>query len=979
MCMIKSKEALKLLPPNSTDVESDNVIKRYMRRPKALEEVCLADFVACFDLVYQKKEVASVNSDHEGLLPETDYSEQNEDSLELDEFDVKNTTSGNNQQYTLPGGTTIYRRKHSKVIRYVRYSKVHSPEDHYRELLMLFKPWRSEEKDLKNSSSAYKDYYETHKEEIEAKRKQYEHNMDELDKAAAAAENDLLRDDILPEAEHENLIDAEEDVLDSNDYGCFSPGKSTDVTNYDIGYDLGIATSGVSEEISDNRLSDSKYRDLVQSLNKKQKDFFYHVLHWIKTKDEQIFTFLSGGAGVGKTQVTNALYQALVRYYDSIPGENPDELKVLKCAPTGKAAYNIRGNTLHSAFQVPANQSILNYKPLHMQDLNIMRNKYMKLKVVFIDEISMAGNKLFNFVNLRLKEITGNKKKDFGGVSIVAVGDLFQLAPVMDGWIFKYLDEGAAVLGPNIWIDNFKMYELEEIMRQKDCKFLAELLNRLRENAHTSADLEVLKSRIIDSKSSTYPKNSQHLFTENDLVDEHNQSAFTSCRDNKTSIAAIDDIIGHVSVDVKNDIRQKIPAVSKKRNRTMGLALNLPLAEGLLAELTVNVCTEDGLTNGASCVVKKLDFRVLSAYNRCSIVWVLFSDKNIGKQTRQQFRHLYKEGIDCSWTPILEIERSFIVGRHKNFPVKRKQFPLCLSAAKTHWKAQGDTLESVVLHFGYKKKSHLHYVGLSRVTDIKGMHILELNEKGILVDKNVVNEMHRLRTTAKEVPCVSSIYNLSTSTVCVAFVNARSLHLHIKDIRADNNLPVVDVLGIAESRLIRKDKNEDYQIGEHVIHRNDFVPQKGRTSVRPSYGMVIYQKEKVSCININGDGIETTVTSVHLTSHTVVQVVFVYCHPNSATISNLETHFDKVNASLNSDQSILIMGDFNYDVSKSTALQNLMKNSYNYRQLPTGFTTDYKTRIDHIYTNLPQKAIQNSGTFEAYYSDHKPIFVSLYL
>ena len=72
-----------------------------------MEEVCLADFVACFDLMYQQKEVASVNSDHEGLLPETEYSEQNEDRLEPDEFDVQNTPSGKSQQYTLPGGTTI--------------------------------------------------------------------------------------------------------------------------------------------------------------------------------------------------------------------------------------------------------------------------------------------------------------------------------------------------------------------------------------------------------------------------------------------------------------------------------------------------------------------------------------------------------------------------------------------------------------------------------------------------------------------------------------------------------------------------------------------------------------------------------------------------------------------------------------------------------------------------------------------------------
>ena len=74
------------------------------------------------------------------------------------------------------------------------------------------------------------------------------------------------------------------------------------------------------------------------TLNIKQMEFFYHVLHSIKTSD---------GAGVGKSTVTYALYEALIRYLNSVPGENPDEVKVLKVAPTGKAAFNISDNTLH--------------------------------------------------------------------------------------------------------------------------------------------------------------------------------------------------------------------------------------------------------------------------------------------------------------------------------------------------------------------------------------------------------------------------------------------------------------------------------------------------------------------------------------------------------------------------------------------------------------------------------------------------------
>ena len=67
----------------------------------------------------------------------------------------------------------------------------------------------------------------------------------------------------------------------------------------------------------------------------------------IKIYDDPLRLFLSGGAGVGKSSVTNALYEALTRYLNCVLGENLDEAKVLKVAPMGKAAFNIKGNTLH--------------------------------------------------------------------------------------------------------------------------------------------------------------------------------------------------------------------------------------------------------------------------------------------------------------------------------------------------------------------------------------------------------------------------------------------------------------------------------------------------------------------------------------------------------------------------------------------------------------------------------------------------------
>ena len=82
--------------------------------------------------------------------------------------------------------------------------------------------------------------------------------------------------------------------------------------------------------------------------------------------------------------------------------KNPDEINVIKAAPTGKAAVNIKGNTLHAAFKIPANKGFV-YCTLDSDRLNTIRTKLRKLKVLFIDEISMVGSGMFNFLNLRLQ------------------------------------------------------------------------------------------------------------------------------------------------------------------------------------------------------------------------------------------------------------------------------------------------------------------------------------------------------------------------------------------------------------------------------------------------------------------------------------------------------------------------------------------------------------------------------------------------
>ena len=135
----------------------------------------------------------------------------------------------------------------------------------------------------------------------------------------------------------------------------------------------------------------------------RQREFFNHIVHWIKCKDEPVYAFLTGGAGVGKSVVIRALYQTLYRILNLKDGENPDDKRILLCAYIGLAAFNISGQTICSAFH----KTIYNgTNHLSADELKTFRNKHRHLKVVIIDEISMVGN--MSFIDTRLQQLTGS-------------------------------------------------------------------------------------------------------------------------------------------------------------------------------------------------------------------------------------------------------------------------------------------------------------------------------------------------------------------------------------------------------------------------------------------------------------------------------------------------------------------------------------------------------------------------------------------
>ena len=121
------------------------------------------------------------------------------------------------------------------------------------------------------------------------------------------------------------------------------------------------------------------------------------------------------------------MYEGLVRYVNSLPGTNPGAIKILLTAPTAKVAHGIHGMTLHCAFALPVTEFNGPMPNSSFDVCNTLRSKLLSLNVIIIDEISMIGSKIISQVYSRLKEIM-DTSLDFGGVSIICVGDFQQQA-----------------------------------------------------------------------------------------------------------------------------------------------------------------------------------------------------------------------------------------------------------------------------------------------------------------------------------------------------------------------------------------------------------------------------------------------------------------------------------------------------------------------------------------------------------------------
>ncbi|OJW49638.1 MAG: AAA family ATPase [Alphaproteobacteria bacterium 41-28] len=211
--------------------------------------------------------------------------------------------------------------------------------------------------------------------------------------------------------------------------------------------------------------------------------------------------FITGKAGTGKS--------TLLTYF-----RHHTKKKVVVLAPTGVAAINVSGQTIHSFFKFKHGVTLNSIQKLKLKD---KKNIYKKLDAIVIDEISMVRADLLDCVD-RFLRLNGKKPSlPFGGVQMIFIGDLYQLPPVVTSQEKEIF--GTHYKSPYFFsakfFENYEMtfIELNKIFRQQDNRFI-HLLNAVRNETLTEKDINLLNERVkpnFEAEGYVYltPKNSE--------------------------------------------------------------------------------------------------------------------------------------------------------------------------------------------------------------------------------------------------------------------------------------------------------------------------------------------------------------------------------------------------------------------------------------------------------------------------------------
>lgn len=422
---------------------------------------------------------------------------------------------------------------------------------------------------------------------------------------------------------------------------------------------------------------------------------FKYALDCVQYTNQLIY--LTGKAGTGKT--------TFLKYLRKVTSK-----KMVVLAPTGVAAVNAKGQTIHSFFHIPISLFVPDDRRLNQDFYETFRYKSDKIKMIrnlellVIDEVSMVRCDLLDVVDIILRRIRKKNNIPFGGVQVLLIGDTFQLPPVVtpNDWsvLYRFYDSEFFFSAKAMSKVKPLYIELKKVYRQKEQEFI-DVLNRIRVGKHNNSDIHLLNTRLDIDSSSAKSDNYITLTTTNASADSENSKKLEA--------------LPSESAFFKAQITGNFPENNYPTDS------NLELKVGTQVMFIKNNWVK-GYFNGKIGKVSK------------------FNDESITVDITDEHNEIVPINVEpFTWENVLYTWNEEEKTIEETVTGTFKQYPLKLAWAITVHKSQGMTFEKVIADVGWSFAAGQVYVALSRCTSMNGLILKSrITPQAIKTDSRVI-------------------------------------------------------------------------------------------------------------------------------------------------------------------------------------------------------------------------------------------------
>ncbi len=416
--------------------------------------------------------------------------------------------------------------------------------------------------------------------------------------------------------------------------------------------------------------------------------------------------FLTGKAGTGKTTFLRNLAGLTHKSF-------------LIVAPTGIAALNAEGVTIHSQFLLPFGSFIPVQEPAgqfsgnahfftkhslsRKHTLNSLRKKVLRATdLLIIDEVSMLRADIMDAIDYRMRSAKGNYSQSFGGTQLLMIGDLYQLSPIVkeEEWqvLKNYYPSMHFFEAHAFKTEKMVTIELDRIFRQSDDRFI-QILNHLRNNITTTEDINQLNSHYRSEEQIASEQDIITITTHNYIADGINQKKLEALPPNSSFFES----------DIEGDFPEKLYPLPR----------DIELKVGAQLMFVKNDSSEEKLyVNGMLARVEKI---------KGGNITVILSGSGQSYVLRKEKWENKKYTIN---EESKEVEEE-VTGTFEQYPVK-------LAWAVTVHKSQGLTFDKAIIDVGQAFSPGQVYVALSRLRSLDGLILrTRINTSSISIDSDV--------------------------------------------------------------------------------------------------------------------------------------------------------------------------------------------------------------------------------------------------